>query len=109
VGWQVGSRFDRPILRHAFRALPSLVAGVLALLGLCAGLAALLVMVAGIDPLTAYLATSPGGIDSVAIIGMAGGADMSFVMAMQMARFLLVLIAGPWIARAVARSVARRA
>lgn len=109
VGWQVGSRFDRPILRHALRALPSLVAGVLALLGLSAGMAAVLVAMAEVDPLTAYLATSPGGIDSIAIIGMAGGADMSFVMAMQMARFLLVLVAGPWIARAVARSMAGRA
>lgn len=108
VGWQVGSRFDRPIVLHALRAVPGLLAGTVALVALCAGFAALLVVFAGIDPLTAYLATSPGGIDSVAIIGMAGGADMAFVMAMQTARFLFVMATGPWIARAVADSIARR-
>jgi membrane AbrB-like protein len=72
IGWQVGSRFDRPILRHGAHALPRILAAILALVALCAGFAALLVDGAGIDPLTAYLATSPGGIDSVAIIGMAG-------------------------------------
>jgi membrane AbrB-like protein len=107
IGWQVGSRFDRPILLHAARALPRLLAAILALVGICAGFSALLVVYADIDPLTAYLATSPGGIDSVAIIGTAGQADMAFVMAMQTARFLVVMALGPWIARLVARSAAK--
>ena len=60
----------------------------------------------GIDPLTAYLATSPGGMDSVAIIAAASDSvDLSFVMALQAARFLFVLIFGPSIARLVARTV----
>jgi membrane AbrB-like protein len=108
VGWQVGSRFDRPIVLHAMRALPGLLAGSIGLIALCGGFAALLVVFAGIDPLTAYLATSPGGIDSVAIIGMAGGADMAFVMAMQVARFVFVMLTGPWISRMVANNIARR-
>jgi len=33
---------------------------------------------------------------------------MAFVMAMQTARFLFVMVTGPWIARAVAESIARR-
>jgi membrane AbrB-like protein len=107
IGWQVGSRFDRPILLHAAKALPGLLAAIAALVGVCAGFSALLVAWAGIDPLTAYLAVSPGGIDSVAIIGTAGQADMPFVMAMQTARFLVVMAAGPWIARLVATSAAR--
>jgi membrane AbrB-like protein len=107
IGWQVGSRFDRPILLHAARALPRLLVAILALVAICAGFSALLVAWAGIDPLTAYLATSPGGIDSVAIIGTAGQADMAFVMGMQTARFLVVMALGPWIARLVARSAAK--
>jgi uncharacterized protein len=56
------------------------------------------------DPLTAYLATSPGGADSVAIIAASSShVDVPFVMAMQMARFILVLLVGPALARAVAR------
>jgi uncharacterized membrane protein AbrB (regulator of aidB expression) len=44
-----------------------------------------------------------GGADSVAIIAASSHVDMPFVMAMQMARFILVLLVGPALARAVAR------
>jgi membrane AbrB-like protein len=109
IGWQVGSRFDRCILSHAAWAFPRLLAATAGLLGVCAGFAALLVAWAGIDPLTAYLATSPGGIDAMAIIGTADHADMPFVMSMQTVRFLIVLLIGPWLARLVATSAARHA
>jgi uncharacterized membrane protein AbrB (regulator of aidB expression) len=56
---------------------------------------------AGIDPLTAYLATSPGGADSVAIIAASSNVDAAFVMSMQTLRFLGVLLAGPALARFV--------
>ena len=49
----------------------------------------------GIDPLTAYLATSPGGSDSVAIIAASSNVDVSFVMAMQTVRMIAVLFIGP--------------
>jgi hypothetical protein len=65
----------------------------------------LLVEVAGIDPLTAYLATSPGGIDSAAIIAAASKVDLPFVMSMQTARLLMVLFIGPVLSRRVAGSV----
>ncbi|TIL81393.1 MAG: AbrB family transcriptional regulator, partial [Mesorhizobium sp.] len=49
--------------------------------------------VLGIDPLTAYLATSPGGMHSVAIIAAAAQhADISFVMALQ--RIMAGIVAG---------------
>jgi uncharacterized membrane protein AbrB (regulator of aidB expression) len=48
--------------------------------------------VLGIDPLTAYLATSPGSMDSVAIIA-AAAQHVAFVMALQSA--LVVLLVGP--------------
>jgi membrane AbrB-like protein len=106
VGWSIGLNFTRPILRHATRALPQIVGSIVALIAFCGGLAWLISHVLGIDPLTAYLATSPGGMDSVAIIAAAAqNVDISFVMALQSARFLVVLIAGPSIARLVARSI----
>ncbi len=67
----------------------------LALIALCGGLAVLLIVFAGIDPLTAYLATSPGGADSVAIIAASSNVDAAFVMSMQTLRFLGVLLAAP--------------
>jgi membrane AbrB-like protein len=106
VGWSIGLNFSRKILRHAARALPQIVLSILALMAFCGGLAWLLHRHLGIDPLTAYLATSPGGMDSVAIIAAASeNVNLSFVMAMQTARFLFVLLFGPALARLVARGV----
>jgi hypothetical protein len=102
IGWRIGLRFTRPLLIYAAKALPKLIASTLVLVLFCAGLGALLVLFAGIDPLTAYLATSPGGADSVAIIAASSKVDASFVMAMQMARLLAVLVLGPGLARFVA-------
>jgi membrane AbrB-like protein len=76
---------------------------ILVLMAVCGGLAVLLVVVAGIDPLTAYLATSPGGADSAAIIAMASNVDVAFVMAMQTTRLVLVLLIGPSLAGFIAR------
>ncbi len=100
VGWTIGLRFDRKVLAAAARSLPQVMLAVLLLVGFCGFVAWLLVRMLGIDPLTAYLATSPGGMDSVAIIAAASGkVDIAFVMAMQMSRFLIVLLVGPPVAR----------
>ena len=102
IGWSIGLRFTRPILRHAARALIPVVASIMTLLAVCALFALALVQIAGIDPLTAYLATSPGGADSVAIIAANSPVNLPFVVAMQTARFLLVLLTGPSLARFIA-------
>jgi len=103
VGWSIGLRFTREIMIYAARVFPKIAASTLTLIALCGGLAVLLHLIAGTDPLTAYLATSPGGADSVAIIAASSNVDVPFVMAMQMARFILVLLVGPALASAVAR------
>ncbi|RVD31358.1 AbrB family transcriptional regulator [Mesorhizobium sp. M4B.F.Ca.ET.017.02.2.1] len=106
IGWSIGLNFTRPILRHATRALPQIIGSIVALIAFCGGMAFVISRVLGIDPLTAYLATSPGGMDSVAIIAAAAqNVDISFVMALQSARFLVVLLVGPSVARLVARSI----
>nr|WP_148210775.1 AbrB family transcriptional regulator [Beijerinckia indica] len=103
LGWTIGLRFTRPILSHAARAFPRVLFSIFVLIAMCGFFAALLVFVAGIDPLTAYLATSPGGADSVAIIASSSEVNLPFVMAMQIARFLLVLFTGPSLARFIAK------
>ncbi len=102
LGWSIGLRFTRAILVYAIRTLPRTILSILILLLFCCGLAFVLVKVFGIDPLTAYLATSPGGADSVAIIAASTHVDVGFVMAQQIARFLLVLVIGPTLSRCVA-------
>jgi acetoin utilization deacetylase AcuC-like enzyme len=67
IGWSIGLRFNRPILAHVARAFPAVAASISALILLCAGIGYLLAGFAHVDPLTAYLATSPGGVDAVAI------------------------------------------
>jgi uncharacterized protein len=103
LGWSIGLSFNREILQHAARALLPIMLAIGVMIGVCAALAALLVHYAGIDPLTAYLATSPGGMDSVAIIGAASKADLSFVMALQVVRLVIVLMVGPPLARFIAQ------
>lgn len=102
VGWNVGLRFTRPLLVHAARVLPAILAGIFAMIALCGAVAWLLVIVAGVDPLTAYLATSPGGADSVAIIAASTDVDMSFVMAMQTVRLIAVLFLAPALTKFIA-------
>ena len=103
VGWSIGLRFTREIVIYAARVFPKIAASTVTLIALCGGLAWLLHLTIGTDPLTAYLATSPGGADAVAIIAASSQVDLPFVMAMQMARFILVLLVGPTLARIVAR------
>lgn len=108
IGWAIGLRFTPDILRAAAKALPPLLLSTAAMILMCGMVAALLVVTLGIDPLTAYFATSPGGTDTVAIIAASSRVDVAFVMAMQCARFLIVMFAGPLIARiAAGRMLAR--
>lgn len=103
IGWNIGLRFTRGIIMHAARALPRVAASILLLMSLCGCMAFALHKFAGVDPLTAYLATSPGGADSVAIIAASSDVDVPFVMAMQTGRFLVILFTGPMLARFIAR------
>ncbi|OQP87877.1 ammonia monooxygenase [Rhizobium rhizosphaerae] len=102
LGWNIGLGFNRAIVAHARRALLPTVLSIVVLIGLSGLLAALLSKLAGIDPLTAYLATSPGGMDSIAIIAASSDVDVPFVMALQTARLILVTLIGPALARMMA-------
>ena len=105
VGWNVGLRFTRPLLMHAARALPLIVGSTLVLIVICGVVAAAMVVTAGIDPLTAYLATSPGGSDSIAIIAASTNVDVSFVMAMQTFRMITVMFLAPVLTKFIAKRI----
>jgi membrane AbrB-like protein len=109
LGWHIGLGFTQRILAHASRAFPQILLSIVVLVLFCCGLAFLLVRLLGVDPLTAYLATSPGGLDSVAIIAAASKVDLSFVMALQTARLLIVMLIGPRLARLIAGRTERTA
>ena len=102
LGWTTGLGFTRKVLAHASHAIPQILLSVAVLIAFCGGLGLILAHVLEIDPLTAYLATSPGGMDSIAIIADASHVDMSFVMALQSVRLFLVILLGPPLARLLA-------
>ncbi|WP_245818355.1 AbrB family transcriptional regulator [Muricoccus roseus] len=108
VGCTIGLGFTRAVLVQAAAALPRILLSIFVLIGFCGAASMALVPLLGLDPLTALLATSPGGLDSVAVIGAAGGADLSFVMALQTMRLVMVILIGPALARMVSRLVERR-
>lgn len=105
LGWSVGLGFTRDILIHATRAFPQIMFAIFAIIGTCGAFAFLLVKAAGVDPMTAYLATCPGGVNSIAIISASSHADLSFVMTMQTLRLVIVLVAGPSIARFISKNL----
>lgn len=102
LGWNIGLGFTRAILLHARRALLPTVASIIALISFSGLLAGLLILLLDVDPLTAYLSTSPGGLDSIAVIAASSNVDIAFVMTLQTARLILVTLIGPWLARFVA-------
>ena len=105
VGFGVGLRFTPEVVRHAARAFPRTLASILTLIAACAAFGYVLHIVAGIDLLTALLATSPGGADTVAIIASSPGMDVDvpFIMTMQVGRFLFVVLTAPTLARYLSR------
>jgi membrane AbrB-like protein len=104
LGWHIGLGFSREALMHAGRAMPVVIVAALTLMGFCAALAQCLVKFTGTDALTAYLATSPGGLDSIAIIASSTPqVDLPFVLAMQSVRLLFMIGLAPLITRFVVK------
>ena len=108
VGWSVGLKFNKQIFLLALKTLPQILASIIGLILLCALMAYGLTQILPLDFMTAYLATSPGGLDTVAIIAAGTRADMSFIMAMQTLRLFTILLTGPAIARFISRYAARQ-
>jgi membrane AbrB-like protein len=105
IGWWVGLRFERETVLYALRAMPVMLVGIFALIALCGLSAVMLVWLVDTDPLTAFLATIPGGLDAIAIIAVDSNADISFVLALQTVRLFVVIITGPMLAKLICRLV----
>jgi uncharacterized protein len=94
LGLWVGLLFDGASVKRAGRLFPFVLASAVGLVLACAVLGWALAALTGIDGMTAYLATTPGGIESVAIVALGTGADAPLVLAVQMLRLLAVVFAG---------------
>lgn len=99
LGLWVGLLFDRASIKSAGRLFPLVLASSAGLVLACAVLGWAFGALTGMDGLTAYLATTPGGIDSVAIMALGSGADAPLVLAVQMLRLFVVVLAGSLLGR----------
>jgi len=103
LGMQIGSQFDCEVLERMkglllpllgtsfFLAIGSIVIGVL------------FARLIGLDGASAYLASTPGGLDSVAVVANEIKADSAVVLSVHFTRLLLVLISGPQLVKAFSR------
>jgi uncharacterized protein len=97
LGLWVGLLFDGDSIKRAGRLWPVVLLSAIGLVVACAALGWALSSLTGIDPITAYLATTPGGIDSVAIVALGSGANAPLVLAIQTLRLLAVIAAGSFL------------
>jgi len=102
IGWHAGVGFTRESLRTVIGVLPAAVALIAAVIGLCAGLGLLLSRLTGTTALEGYLATTPGGVYAVLATAISAGVDVTFVVAVQVLRVIVMLLVAPALARLVA-------
>jgi membrane AbrB-like protein len=101
IGWQAGLAFTRDSLRAVGRMLPTAIGLIVMLSVATAGLGVALAHVAGLTPLEGYLATSPGGVYAVLATAVETGSNVTFIIAAQVVRILLMLFAAPLLARSM--------
>ena len=100
IGLQIGGRFRPSTLLLIKDILLPVCATTLFLLGASVALAWVLVREMGLDPVSAYLAATPGGLDSVAAVAAELHGNTAIILAVHVARLLCVLVIGPWMVRA---------
>ncbi|GAB3788038.1 AbrB family transcriptional regulator [Nocardioides ungokensis] len=98
IGVQVGLRFTRASLASIARMLPVVLVVIVSMIGLTAAMGAALAWLTPIDGLTAYLATTPGGLFAVLATAADSGSDVTYVMAVQLFRLLVILMFTPLLA-----------
>jgi membrane AbrB-like protein len=99
MGSQIGGRFHPSTVQLIRRVILPVIGTTLLLLLASVALAWIVRREMGISFASAYLAATPGGLDSVAAVATELRIDTTIVVAMHLVRLLCVLVAGPWLAR----------
>lgn len=103
VGLSIGARFDLPMARKLGKAAVIETGLVIALILACLLVGHLFHLVTGIDTMTAVLGSTPGGMEVMVASAAELGADTGLVLAMQMTRWVIILLSGPWVAARLVR------
>jgi membrane AbrB-like protein len=108
IVWQSVLAFNKESLRAIKRILPGALALIVVLNVAAAGLGVVLAHAAGLSLLDGYLATSPGGTYAVLGTAAAAGSNVTFVMAAQVIRTVMMLFAAPFIRAGIRETHAAR-
>ncbi len=108
IGLQAGVSFTRETVSVLRRVLPVALLLIVGVIVACAGLGVLLSALTGASALDGYLATTPGGIYAVLAASLSTGSDVTFVLAVQVLRLLVMLLAAPALSRGLAALARRR-
>lgn len=109
IGWQAGLEFTKESFQTLKRILPTVIGLIVLLNVAAAGFGVLLANVSGLSMLDGYLATSPGGVFAVLATAVGTGSTVTFIMAAQVIRIVLMLFAAPLIAKAFLKFAQPRA
>lgn len=99
LGIYVGLLFDRTSVRHAGRLLPTIVVSTIALIVASALIGWVLALLTPESFLTWFLATSPGGLDSITLMALGTGANVALIVSLQTVRLFFIVFFGPLVVR----------
>jgi membrane AbrB-like protein len=99
MGLQIGGRFHPSTIRLIKSVILPVIGTTLLLLIGSVVLAFLVEHLMHISLISAYLAATPGGLDSVAAVATDLRVDTTVVISMHLVRLLCVLLFGPWLVR----------
>ncbi|MDO5668385.1 MAG: AbrB family transcriptional regulator [Corynebacterium sp.] len=102
IGWLCGGALSVPALRVFARQLPATVTFIVVVIGACAATAFPLAWWLDITYFEAYLATSPGALETVLALSSEGGAGPA-VVAIQLIRLITLLIVAGYLPRLLRR------
>ena len=105
MGLQIGGRFHPQTIGMIQRVILPVVGTTLLLLVGSVVLAFLVARLMHLDLISAYLAATPGGLDSVAAVATDLHVDTTIVVSMHLVRLLCVLLFGPWLVRLCTRDL----
>ncbi len=103
IGLQVGLRLTRDSLRALGSLLPLAIVTIVGLVAVSAGLGLVLAQVTGHTLIDGYLATSPGGFYPVLAAAVSSNSNVTFVLAVQIARHIVILLSVPFLTQLISR------
>jgi len=99
MGLQIGGRFHPSTITLIRRVILPVIGTTLLLLAASLVLAFVVAELMHLDLSSAYLAATPGGLDSVAAVATDLHVDTTIVVSMHLVRLLCVLLFGPWLVK----------